>query len=57
MKNKSESKSLLLKVFLENEKFIKRFLRRFSSNHQDIDDICQETIVRALEAEKDREIS
>ena len=31
-------------------------MRRFTSNAHDIDDICQETILRALEAEKSREI-
>ncbi len=46
----------VVRVFQENESIIKRFLRRFSSHQQDIDDICQETILRALEAEKSKEI-
>ena len=48
--------SRIFKVFVENEVFIKRFLRRYSSNSHDIDDISQETILRALNAEKKKEI-
>jgi len=43
-------------VFQENESIIKRFLRRFARHQQEIEDICQETILRALEAERSREI-
>ncbi len=35
---------------------LKGFLRRFVSSDQDIEDICQETVTRALEAERTREI-
>lgn len=35
---------------------LKGFLRRFVSNDHDIEDICQETVTRALEAERSREI-
>lgn len=48
--------SHIFDVFLENEIKIKRFLRRYFSNTHDIDDISQETILRALHAEKNREI-
>ncbi|MCB1679071.1 MAG: RNA polymerase sigma factor [Halioglobus sp.] len=44
-------------IFWRNEAPLKRFVRRFTSNHHDVDDICQETITRALEAEREREIS
>jgi RNA polymerase sigma-70 factor (ECF subfamily) len=35
---------------------LKGFLRRFVSSDHDIEDICQETVTRALEAERSREI-
>lgn len=47
----------IFSAFQESEILLKRFLRRFMSNKHDIDDICQETILRALEAEKGREIN
>lgn len=60
IKNKKQEfasfSSHIYNVFLENEVIIKRFLRRYSSNSHDIDDISQETILRALHAEKNREI-
>ena len=46
--------SALFTAFRENETILRRFLRRFTSNAHDIEDICQETILRALEAEKAR---
>jgi RNA polymerase sigma-70 factor (ECF subfamily) len=46
----------IFRVFRENEIIIKGFLRRFTSNSHDIEDITQETIMRALHAEKTREI-
>jgi RNA polymerase sigma-70 factor (ECF subfamily) len=52
----STDASAVLGAFQENESIIKRFLRRFTSSAQDVDDICQETILRALEAVKSREI-
>jgi len=59
-KNKNQGFTLfssrIFDVFLENELKIKRFLRRYLSNSHDIDDISQETILRALHAEKNREI-
>lgn len=53
---KSNGGSAVFTAFRENETLLKRFLRRFTSNLHDVEDICQETIVRALEAEKSREI-
>lgn len=43
-------------VFLDNESILRAFLRRISPSSFDIDDITQETIMRALQAEKQREI-
>lgn len=48
--------SVIYKFFRENEALLKKFLRRYVSNFHDIEDICQETILRALEAEKSRDI-
>ena len=48
--------SPIFKMFQDNETILKKFLRRFMSNVHDIEDICQETILRALEAERSREI-
>jgi RNA polymerase sigma factor (sigma-70 family) len=53
----SPDSSPVFKMFQENETILKRFLRRFMSNFHDVEDICQETILRALEAEKSREIN
>lgn len=54
-KNTSET-SPIFRMFQENETILRKFLRRFTSNAHDIEDICQETILRALEAEKSRDI-
>ena len=48
--------SLILKEFLENEAAIKRFLRRFVSRAQDVEDITQETFLRAYAAEAAHEV-
>ncbi|MEE9272085.1 MAG: RNA polymerase sigma factor [Robiginitomaculum sp.] len=50
------SKMRIFKVFQENETIIKGFLRRYTSNQHDIEDITQETILRALHAEKIKKI-
>lgn len=55
-KEKVSSVSKIFNHFIDNESIIKKFLRRFSSNPHDIEDICQETILRALNAEKNRDI-
>lgn len=43
-------------AFQDSESILKRFLTRFFSCKHDIEDVCQETILRALEAEKSRNI-
>lgn len=43
-------------VFRKNENSIRRFLWRYVSSRHEIEDITQETILRALQAEKSREI-
>ena len=48
--------SQILRVFLENERGLKRFLSRFFSRAQDVDDIAQETFLRAFAAEADRDV-
>ena len=55
-KEKVSSVSQIFNHFIDNKSIIKKFLRRFSSNPHDIEDICQETILRALNAEKNRDI-
>jgi RNA polymerase sigma-70 factor (ECF subfamily) len=53
---KSHANSPIFAAFRDNESILKGFLRRFTSNTHDIDDICQETILRSLEAERSRQI-
>jgi RNA polymerase sigma-70 factor (ECF subfamily) len=43
-------------AFLENYVFLKRFLARFFSDRRDIEDVAQETYLRAYVAEQQREI-
>ena len=43
-------------AFLENRAFIKRFLGRFFSDRQDIEDVAQEAYLRAYAAEQQKEI-
>ena len=43
--------SLISKTFLENSSFLKKFLGRFLSERQDIEDVVQETYLRAYKAE------
>ena len=52
----AQKKQSIFNVFLKNESIIKKFLRRFTSCSHEINDITQETILRALEAEKKRKI-
>ena len=47
--------SKILRAFLENERGIKRYLSRFFSRSQDIDDLTQETFLRAF-AESGRDV-
>jgi len=44
-------------AFLENYVFLKRFLARFFSDSRDIEDVAQETYLRAYVAEQQREIA
>jgi len=43
-------------AFLENNIFLKRFLARFFSDSQDIEDVAQEAYLRAYVAEQQKEI-
>ncbi|MGD2132161.1 MAG: sigma-70 family RNA polymerase sigma factor [Maricaulaceae bacterium] len=43
-------------MFQENESILKGFIRRNSPSSVDVEDITQETILRALQAEREREI-
>ncbi len=54
--NVPQTMSPVSKVFLKNETFLKRFLTRFFSRPQDIDDVVQDTYLKVFRAEKDREI-
>lgn len=54
-KGKSGSSSVF-RVFRRNESAIRKFLWRYVSSHHEIEDITQETILRALQAEKSRDI-
>jgi RNA polymerase sigma-70 factor (ECF subfamily) len=44
-------------AFRNSEQALRSFLYRFISNRDDIEDICQETLVCALEAERSTEIN
>jgi len=44
-------------VFVRNQSFLKRFLTRFLSSSQDIEDVVQESYLKALCAEQKKEIS
>ena len=48
--------SRILKVFLENEAALKRFLTRFFWRRQDVDDLAQETFLKAFAAEAKQDI-
>lgn len=43
-------------AFLQNESILKRFLRRFLYKQEDIDEISQETFLRAYKATRGRQI-
>lgn len=43
-------------AFLENNSFLKRFLARYFSSRQDIEDVAQEAYLRAYVAEQQKEI-
>jgi len=48
--------SSVLKSFIQNEQALKRYLTRFFSRAQDIDDIAQETFLKAFVSETKSEI-
>ncbi len=49
--------SRILNIFLENERALKSFLSRFLHRGQDIDDVAQETFIKAFAVEaKDEEV-
>ena len=50
------SGSGILSAFVQNESALKRFLRRFLYKKEDIDEISQETFLRAYKATKGRSI-
>lgn len=54
--NNGAGVSLIFRVFRNNENAIRKFLWRYISNRHEIEDITQETILRALQAEQSREI-
>ena len=48
--------SAVLDAFRLKERFIRTFIRRFFNDRHILEEICQETITRALEAKKVRRI-
>lgn len=48
--------SAITRTFLEQNGFLKRYLSRFLTERQDIEDVVQETYLRAYSAERDKEI-
>lgn len=48
--------SVVTAEFLKNNSFLKKFLTRFFSEQQDIEDVAQETYLRAYIAEQHKEI-
>lgn len=59
IKNRSSQhfESVVTPAFIKNQSFLKRFLTRFLSSSQDIEDVVQESYLKALGAEKKHEIS
>ena len=49
--------SVVTPAFVKNQSFLKRFLTRFLSSSQDIEDVLQDSYLKALCAEKKHEIS
>lgn len=52
----SQQLSAVSAAFLENYTFLKRFLARFFSDRQDIEDVAQEAYLRAYVAEQQKDI-
>lgn len=57
IEKKRSGPSRIFAAFRENELVLRRLLKRISASPQDVDDITQETILRALQAENAREIN
>ena len=55
-KSKRDLTSRVFQAFRLREPRLRSYIRRFFWNDVIVDDICQETIVRALEAERRRKI-
>ena len=55
-KRKAKCQSSVSTAFLQHQLFLKKFLSRFLYNQQDIDDVAQETFLRAYQAEQDKNI-
>jgi len=51
-----EELSGITRSFIENSVFLKRFLKRFLLRQQDIEDVVQETFLKAYSAEQDKTI-
>ena len=56
VKRNSRGLSAISASFLEHQSFLKKFLSRYLYNHQDIEDVVQETYLRAYKAEQDKGI-
>ena len=52
-----KNESVVTPAFVENQSFLKRFLTRFLSSSQDIEDVVQESYLKALCAERKHEIN
>ncbi len=48
--------SVVTAAFLEHQSFLKKFLSRYLYERQDIEDVAQETYLRAYQAEQNRDI-
>ena len=55
-KDPTRSVSAVTAAFLENNTLLKKFLTRFLSAQQDIEDVVQEAYLRAYKAEQDKDI-
>lgn len=53
---KPKGLSMVTAAFLEHQSFLKKFLSRYLYNRQDIDDVVQETYLRAYQAEQKKDI-
>lgn len=56
MARRSQSASPILLSFLKHESFLKRFIRRFLTRQEDIDEVAQESFLKAYATELQRPI-